>query len=429
MTADRVCESSLIARLAETAHPHAWLRASLPLIALAWLRSTERDGEGGGTLVMRLDRERSLRAAPSGGRTSRRGMRWSSRATQAGALAFIAIAAVMLRTPSAGDEPHASVAPTAVVDAGEVAVPRDTAAGAANASSNGPTQVAMRNVDFHADSSIVLRIHHLRGTMRGREGRPIVFDDKRSFLFRLTFAQVSILAEDLAELLNRHVFAFEGAPLRRLSIRMEGQELVQSGQMKKGFWIPFRVRAQVAAMPDGRIRLHPTRVRVLGIPAEAVMRWFGIHLDDMISLGKARGVAIDGNDLLLDPAALLPDPAIEGRVTSVRIDGDRLVQVFGTAGAAESLGVLRVPVSRDGNYMFYRGGTLRFGKLVMNDADLEIVDMDPRDPFRFFLDRYNEQLVAGYSRTLPDLGLAAYMKDLDDLPSPVSSPRDTGQAR
>lgn len=358
-------------------------------------------------------------------------MRLSSRATLAGVLAFVAIAVVMTRTPRARETPLTSPPRQDIIDSGDVALPRDVEPGASG-SADRPTQVAMRNVDFHADSSIVLRIHHLRGTMRGRDGRPIVFDDKRSFRFRLAHAQVSLTAEDLAELLNRYVFAFEGAPLRRLSIRMSGEELIQSGQMKKGFWIPFRVRAQVAAMPDGRIRLHPTRVRVLGIPAEALMRWFGVQLEEMISMARARGMAIDGNDLLLEPAALLPDPAIEGRVTSVRIDGDRLVQVFGTPGAAESLGVLRAPVSRDGNYMFYRGGTLRFGKLVMTDADLEIVDMDPRDPFRFFLDRYNEQLVAGYSRTLPDLGLAAYMKDLDDLKPAAGAPataRDTGHVR
>jgi len=93
------------------------------------------------------------------------------------------------------------------------------------------------------------------------------------------------------------------------------------------------------------------------------------------------------------------------------------VQVFGTEAGAAALGALSAPVAAGGNFMFYRGGTLRFGKLTMQDADLAIVDLDPGDPFRFFLDRYADQLVAGYSRTLPDLGLAAYMKDLDDVPS------------
>jgi hypothetical protein len=61
--------------------------------------------------------------------------------------------------------------------------------------------------------------------------------------------------------------------------------------------------------------------------------------------------------------------------------------------------------------MYYRGGVLRFGKLTMTGADLLIVDADPRDPFDFFLDRYNDQLVAGYSRNTVSKALIAIMPD------------------
>jgi hypothetical protein len=61
--------------------------------------------------------------------------------------------------------------------------------------------------------------------------------------------------------------------------------------------------------------------------------------------------------------------------------------------------------------MFYRGGVLRFGKLTMTDADLMIVDADPHDPFEFFLDQYNRQLVAGYEQNAPDHGLIMHMPD------------------
>ncbi len=48
--------------------------------------------------------------------------------------------------------------------------------------------------------------------------------------------------------------------------------------------------------------------------------------------------------------------------------------------------------------MFFRHGVLRFGKLTMDDTDLMIVDANAKDPFDFFLDHYNTQLVAGYSQ-------------------------------
>jgi hypothetical protein len=66
--------------------------------------------------------------------------------------------------------------------------------------------------------------------------------------------------------------------------------------------------------------------------------------------------------------------------------------------------------------MAYRGSDLRFGKLTMNDADLILIDMDPRDPFDFYLDHYTEQLVAGYTKTTPDFGLRVYVRDYNKLP-------------
>ena len=51
----------------------------------------------------------------------------------------------------------------------------------------------------------------------------------------------------------------------------------------------------------------------------------------------------------------------------------------------------------------------------MTDTDLELVDQDPNDWFDFFTARYNDQLVAGYSKNTPDHALRTYMPDYDDL--------------
>ena len=48
-------------------------------------------------------------------------------------------------------------------------------------------------------------------------------------------------------------------------------------------------------------------------------------------------------------------------------------------------------------------------------TDLELVDLDLTDPFDFSIDHWDAQLVAGYSKTLPNKGLRAYMPDYNDL--------------
>ena len=68
--------------------------------------------------------------------------------------------------------------------------------------------------------------------------------------------------------------------------------------------------------------------------------------------------------------------------------------------------------------MYYRHGTLRMGKLLMVDADMEVTDTDDTDPFDFFIDKYNDQLIAGWERNMPNYGLYVFMRDWNDLASP-----------
>jgi hypothetical protein len=150
------------------------------------------------------------------------------------------------------------------------------------------------------------------------------------------------------------------------------------------------------------------------------MRAFGMNLQKILDLSKAKGVTVKGNDLLLDPTLILPPPAIQGHATAIRIEGNELVQTFGSPDAVAPL--MPSDTAAPG-FMYYKGGTLHFGKLMMLDADMEIVDREPTGFFNFDLDRYKEQLVAGYSRTLPNLGLEVYMLGLDKLGRVTSSNR------
>jgi len=61
--------------------------------------------------------------------------------------------------------------------------------------------------------------------------------------------------------------------------------------------------------------------------------------------------------------------------------------------------------------MYHRGGILRFGKLTMSDADLEILSDSQRTPFDFSLPDYNRQLTAGYSKNTISHGLIVFMRD------------------
>jgi hypothetical protein len=275
------------------------------------------------------------------------------------------------------------------------------------------TQVQFQNVDFFVDPQIPLRIHRLRGTMRSKKGGMVFFDDKTSYIITLDAAEVGLSPRDLSVLLNKYVFGYPGAPLRRMQISISGNEIVQKGILRKVVDVPFEIRASLSVTPDGLIRIHPTRTELMGMHVDGLMKALGLALDEIINIRKARGATLKGNDIYLNPSKILPPPAFEGRLTGVRVTSTEVVQTFGAAGVEPP--ALTVPDPNAQNYMYYHGGTLRFGKLVLLEADMLLTELDPGDSFRFNLDRYKEQLLAGYVKSLPSMGLEVFMRDVDKL--------------
>jgi hypothetical protein len=279
----------------------------------------------------------------------------------------------------------------------------------------GPVEAEMRHVLYHVDDRVVLQIEHLRGALLPTSDAPPWFDDPESFTLAIDTGTVSITPASLSALLNEYVFNYEGTPLEHLKVTIERGQLKQTGTLHKVIDLPFTIRADLSTTPDGRLRLHPTSVKVAGIGVTGLMRTFGLELEKLVHIQQGRGVEIADNDFLLAPAGLLPPPRIDGRLKSVQLGPDRIVQTFGGSSRPGRSQRLRPSDPSARNYMFYRGRVLRFGKLTMTDADLQIVDGDPSDPFDFYLAHLNEQLVAGESRNQRDFGLLTVMPDYSDL--------------
>ena len=273
----------------------------------------------------------------------------------------------------------------------------------------------MRNVGFQIDSGVVLEISRFRGELVPKsDTAPPAINDPNSFTLSISAAAIAIDTASLSNLLTRHVFAYKGSPLGQLRVSIEGDTLIQKGILKKGIHLPFTVRSQASLTDEGLIRLHPTSIKVLGVGARHLMRFFGLSLEELAKVAPGRGVRIDENDFLLDAAALLPPPRAKGKLTALSVRNGKVYQVFGSAAAADSNRLTR-PDTSVANYMFFREGRLRFGNLIMARADLLILDDDPSDRFDFSLPRYMDQLVAGYHVTTKVDGLIVYMPDRGDL--------------
>jgi len=232
-----------------------------------------------------------------------------------------------------------------------------------------------------------------------------------SYVIEIDSARVSMTAGSLTNLMNNVLFAGPSAPIKDTRVEIDGAELKQTGTLRKGVSVPFTMRASLDVTPDGRLRLHPTSMKAAGIIPKGVLDFFGLHLKSLLKVGSESPMQVSGDDLLLDPARALPPPRIRGKLTRAWIADGLVFEQFGAEKPTHSI----TPPTASHNFMYYRGGTLRFGKLTMIDADLMLVDEDPSDPFDFSPAQYKDQLVAGYSKNTPDNGLVTRMPDLSDI--------------
>jgi len=297
-----------------------------------------------------------------------------------------------------------------------LAIPGPARRPAAPAHGRGEVRTEMKGVDFRIDPDLVLEVRHLRGALEPTHpGKPPWFDDPGSFAVRIDAGEIAMTPASLAALMNHYLFAGPGAPVKDVTVEFRDGHLIQTSTLNKKIPVRATLEGDVSATPDGDILFHPTKIEAGKVPVKKLLDLLGVELSSMIKPQEAKGLRVVGDDLILDPGRLLPPPHIRGRVTAVRIEGDRMIQTFGGGAPGRPLSP-SFPKAK--NYMFMSGGTLSFGKLTMNGADLQIIDADPKDPFDFFLSQYARQLVAGYSRTMPDKGLVVYMPDSDEAGKP-----------
>ena len=213
----------------------------------------------------------------------------------------------------------------------------------------GTVQTQMRNVTYHFSDTVIVEIRSLNGELvpLGKNEFPI-FDDKDSFNLRISTGEIAIDSSNLANVLNSYVFARSHSPLTELSISVEKGHLKVKGKLHDKGDIPFETEGILTSTADGKLRLHSEKIKAMHVPVKGLMGLFGIDLGGLIKEGKVTGVRAQEDDLILDLEQILPPPHIEGKVVSVRIEGEKIIQIFGGSDAKPVKNI------RAGNYMAYK---------------------------------------------------------------------------
>jgi hypothetical protein len=318
------------------------------------------------------------------------------------------------RSETANSATSGASAQPALTGAGE------TSPAPANNEKKAVVQASMQNVEYHLTDGIIVHINSLNGHLTPKPGKTPVFDDKTSFGLAVDSANITLSMAALTNDLNDFVFAKPDAPLKHLTASTQGDQLVIKGLLVSKGGIPFETSGTMSVTPEGMIRVHTAKVKALKLPVKGLMDMLGLDTQKLLNTNKVEGVSVDKDDLILDPEKILPPPQLQGRLTGLKIENGKIHLTFGPAGdqvapsaTADSCGAR--------NYLHFKGGSVRFGKLTMSDTDLELMDSTPADPFDFAIDHYNEQLVAGYSKMTQSGGLCVHMPDYNKLKQPVTA--------
>jgi hypothetical protein len=274
----------------------------------------------------------------------------------------------------------------------------------------GAVRMQVQNAQFHILDNVALTVTRLGAWMIPKPGQMVVLDKKTSFTLQIVSGETRLKAEDLSALLNEYLFPHAKEPIKNITVSFDGDLVKVKGQLHKGVDVPFEGKAALSLVDESDIRLHFTELKAAGVLKKGLLDFLGIKLSTIAQPGKESRFHIEGDDIILPIAALFPPPRIAGKVTAVHIEGDDLVQIFGPPDAT-----LKQPPEAAKNYIYFHGGRMKFGKLTMEDVDLELVDKDPSNPLDFSLDHYYQQLEAGYSKLTPNQGLISYLVDYSAL--------------
>lgn len=274
------------------------------------------------------------------------------------------------------------------------------------------TRVTARNVLQRADRDIKLLIRELNGALISKQrGVPIVMDDLNSYTFVIHKGVISTAARDMEILMERYVNNYDGCPLKDVRITLSPGRMNMKGKMKQGLWVPFEMEGSPQALPNGLIQLLPDKVVTAGLPVGGLIDLVGIKMDSLVKLDPSKGVTMDGNAVIMDMTKMMPPPAISGKV--VRVDVD---EQFFTITFDDRTNPPPTPLVVDApNYLHLYGGRARMVNTFLTHTNLQIVDLDPKDPFDLFLGEYAAQMLAGYIKQSVEGWHVSYQPDYEDM--------------
>lgn len=282
------------------------------------------------------------------------------------------------------------------------------------------TTVYAHNLELRKGPQFRIYVRWIRGRMLPTH-RAVVpsLDDESSFIFQIDRGLIHVNLGDIGNYLSSA--AASHSPLKNMKLTGSGQQIRLTGTMHKLLIpLPVEVLGIITPNPDGRIHVKISKISVLKMPVKGLLKSLNVEVDDIVGKEPVDGVEVKDNDIYLNTTTLLPPPHIRGQISTIGLRAPDVVVTYGDTSPGDDQ-----ELAQWHNFLRLRGGSVGFGKLVMHDADLTLVDASGDTWFDLDLANYHDQLVKGYSRMTPEKGLEMFMPGVGRALPPGSVSLDT----
>ncbi len=281
-------------------------------------------------------------------------------------------------------------------------------------------KVVIKNMFYRVHKEVGAYIEDLFGELASvNPQEPVNFDNVTAFNVVVHQGKLVLDSKNLDNLMKYFVLNYPDAPLSEMKQTIEaGNRLTINGKMKQlGIKIGFSMSGTIRATPDGNMILTPDKIVAGGIPSKGLLDFVGLETQKLINLNEQRGMKVVGNSIIMYPGKMFPPPSMQGKVSRVETEPDKLIMYFD-----DNTKIQRPPLPLDDpeikNYQHVYGGAIRvIGNETHENTNLFMVDMDQSNIFDFSLSEYYNHLMGGVVHAINRSGtLITFMPDYNDIP-------------
>ena len=266
-------------------------------------------------------------------------------------------------------------------------------------------RIIMHDVELFNFDDAPVRVVYLDGGLHGLKTSTVDLNNVDGYGIDMHSAVVLIPPQTMGIVLNRYVLPRAQSPISDLHTEFGNGVIHMRGKIKAmGMHLGFTSDATPYVTTDGKLGMRITHLKTAGFIPGGITNALGMGLEKMARPGRPGVMTVTHDSMIVSVSQTFPPPALNGKLTGVKVTPQGLVTRIGPGGGAKGAPFIRIA-----------GGPIRFAHLTMADANLFIRPKDKRADFGFSPRHYYQQMVAGYSRATPDFGLIGWFGDYRDI--------------